>query len=983
MKPIFLKFRGINSYEEEFCVDFESLAKDGIFGIFGPTGSGKSTILDAITLALYGKVPRHNKNTHSSFINTASETAEVHFVFEAAMRVGGKSRFEIHRVYKRNNKGGVNVSKCLFRLTDGDILADRKEGEVNAAINAAVGLSYDDFTRSVFLPQGKFNEFMFLDSKDRGKMLERLFDLEEFGERLKLRVNAFESRAKMAVETCQLKVSFYGEISKELLAAKQDKLSVISEEIARLTEKRELFFAQREKYRALEAAYGQYLAARQELERLAAQAAEIEGAAAVLGGAKKASALQMPMDGLKSLTQQHEQAIESLAATQKLAKAVGAQAEKCEAEYRAARAAMETDFPDLLRKEQELNAHLERLREIEALEKEREELRARWKAAEEELNQKKLKEEKAGAKAAEIKALLDDVAQEKLDAGIDPESLKSLIDAAGLEKELRRKNDEIGVLETELSKHIEAVSGFAIDLTAKEHELSELFAKIESSLAGQLAQNLEDGLPCPVCGSLEHPKPARHGLHIAESDAHLERLQNEINNIKVKLGRARAMEENCAESLKKLAKDKAALVDSLAKYQKTLHTDSFEAALKAAIEKNTRRAALEEQEAALRAELDAVAEAQKSLFLEISQLGAAQDATRAAGLEKASVIEAKTAELGAFGDRLAAKAALSEVESQKLALTVALKESEDLKNKYQTEFVEAEKGLASLTERVQNLAAVRDAQQAAIEKELTACGFNSIAAAETAILPQSQMAVLEAEIRAYEQRTAELTNLLGSLSETLAEIDSPADIPEIAREAQEKFAATDATLMEKREVLAILSQEAAKMKTDLETVAELLAQKKGLEARHAALREIADLFRGNAFIKFLATRHLQYITNEATARLARMTGGRYAIEYDEDTNFIIRDDFNGGARRPPASLSGGETFMASLCLALALAAKIQMKSRTDLSFFFLDEGFGALDKDSLEGVVDALTALREENMAVGLITHVEELKSRIVDKIEL
>jgi exonuclease SbcC len=197
------------------------------------------------------------------------------------------------------------------------------------------------------------------------------------------------------------------------------------------------------------------------------------------------------------------------------------------------------------------------------------------------------------------------------------------------------------------------------------------------------------------------------------------------------------------------------------------------------------------------------------------------------------------------------------------------------------------------------------------------------------------------------------------------------------------LAAADATLMEKREVAAILSQEVAKMTVDLADAARLQSQKKGLEARHAALREIADLFRGNAFVKFLAARHLQYITNEATGRLARMTGGRYAIEYDEDAGFIIRDDFNGGARRPPASLSGGETFMASLCLALALSAKIQMKSRTDLSFFFLDEGFGSLDSDSLGTVMDALGQLHQENMTVGIISHVDEMKHRIHNKIEL
>ena len=874
MKPIFLKFRGINSYEEEFCVPFEELAKDGIFGIFGPTGSGKSTILDAITLALYGKVPRHNKNTHSSFINTASDTADVQFIFEAVLGGGKKSRFEVHRVYKRNNKGGVNVSKCLFRLVDGDILADRKEGEVNAAINAAVGLSYDDFTRSVFLPQGKFNEFMFLDSKDRGKMLERLFDLEEFGERLRLRVNAFESRARTAVETCQLKVSFYGEISDRMLTEKQNALDDVAEKIIRLAEEKELIFCDWEKYRNLEAAYVQYLAARQEQEEYTARTAKIECMAAMLNSAKKAYALQLPIDNLKSLVRQHGQAIESLADIQKLTKAVGVQAEKYESDHRAACAAMEADFPAMLRKEQGLNTHLERLKEIEGLEKEQEELRTRWKVEKEDLRERKYEEEKAGTKAAEIKRSLDEVMQEKMDADISPETLKALIDAAGLEKELYKKNDEISTLEAELSRHIKAVSGLSEDLTAKEHELSELFAKIQNNLAGQLAQNLNDGTPCPVCGSLEHPNPARHASHIAESDADLEHVQNEISNIKVKLGRARSMQENVAESLEKLSRDKVVLTNSLTKYQKCLSINDFEAALKVAFEKNTKRAVLEKQEAVLRLKLEEVAEVQKSLMLEISRLETAWDATRAAGVEKAASIEIKTAALEAFGDVAAAKTALAEVESQKLALTVTHKELEDLKTKYQAEYIEAEKGLVSLTERVQNLAAMRDVQQAAIEKELTACCFDSITAAADAILPQNEMAALEAEIQAYEQRAMELTNLLGNLSEVLAEADNPADIPKIAHSAQEKFALADAALIEKREAAAILSQEVAKIETDLEAVTELLLQKKSLEARHAALREIADLFRSNAFIKFLATRHLQYITNEATTRLARMTGGR-------------------------------------------------------------------------------------------------------------
>ncbi|MDR2183256.1 MAG: SMC family ATPase, partial [Clostridiales bacterium] len=780
MKPIFLKFCGINSYEEEFCIDFESLAAEGIFGIFGATGSGKSTILDAITLALYGKMPRHNKNTHSSFMNVALNTAYVEFIFEAALQGGGqRARFEIHRVYKRNSKGGVNISKSLLREVGGDILADRKESEVNAAIIANLGLNYEDFTRSVFLPQGKFNEFMFLDSRDRGKMLERLFDLEKFGEALKLRVNAVEARAEMAVEACALKISFYGDISQEKLSVKENLLAQTAAEVAHLADEKELFFAEREKYMALDAAYSQYLAARQERERHEARAARMESAAAALDAARAADALLKPINALKSLVSQHEQAKSSLSAMGQLAKTARQQAKMHDSEYQAAREAMETDFPALSEKEQQLNAHLERLFEIENAEREILDLRRKWKIEEGRLKQKRKHLEEGNAKIAEIKGILEDVSLRKLEASVDSEVLKMLIEAAGIEKDLYSKNHEIGALDGELSGHKGAVLDCSAALEAKQYLLSELFAKNQESLAGQLAQNLEDGLPCPVCGSLHHPAPANHTESL-DDGADSERLRDEIEDIKARLNRARAMQEAAAETLAKLEHDRDGLANSLAAYQKSLSLENFDTALQAAFEKNTARAALEEHETALRAELESLETAQKSLLLEVSRHVSAQEATRAAGKDKVLAVEAKRAALGAFGGHEEATAQLENVQSQKLALVITRKESEDLRNKYQLDSLEFEKNLASLTERAHNLAEMRGQQQAAIDEKLAACGFDSIEVALGASLPREQMAALEAEIEDYQQKKAETASLLANLSKVLEDIDNPQNIPEIA-----------------------------------------------------------------------------------------------------------------------------------------------------------------------------------------------------------
>ncbi|MCL2574557.1 MAG: SMC family ATPase [Defluviitaleaceae bacterium] len=982
MKPISLKFCGINSYETEFFIDFENLAKDGIFGIFGPTGSGKSTILDAITLALYGKIPRYNKTTPSDSMNVASNIAEVELSFDAVQENGKIARFEIHRVYKRNNKDGVNVSKCLFRLADGNIIADRKEREVNAAIISTIGLSYDDFTRSVVLPQGKFSEFMFLDSKDRSKMLERLFDLEKFGESLKSRINAFESRAKSDVDAYELKISFYGDISDELLAKKQHELNKISEEIGQLTKERELFFKQREEYKALETAYIQYLAASQGQEILLRQAQDIEDAKEALSDAIKAEALLVPIDNWKATTKQLEQASKSLAFTQELSKATGTQAEICEADYKKARKAKEDNLPILLKAEQELNSHLERFGEVAALEIELSTLREKWKTEEANLKSLKRNEESGSSSISELKTKLNDIVDKKLELAIEPEMLQSLIEASGIEKELNKMNQELDDKKKELSDYNANIAQQIQLLADLENELSKALAKHHVNLALQLSQNLANGIPCPVCGSIHHPHPASYNDSNA-NDMDLSKLQDRVRNAKTKLNHTQALLDGTKNNIKELSHEIDSLMKSLEGYTKLPLTDSFALALEMAFEKSKAHAALEKQETALRADVEIASQAQASLELAISRLEAEQEITYNAGLEKAAAIKTKKMALGNFGDLTSVQTELQNIEKQKNALAISEKESEDLKNKYQSELLKVERNLASLTERVAGLENTRQSQQQFIDKGLASSGFNNLEAIERAILPHEQRAALEIDIKNYEDKKTELTGLLTNSGNVLKNINDPTSIPEISNAMQEKFALADAELMSKRELSAILSQEITKISTDLVVVKGLIEQKKLLIARHTALNEIVSLFRGNAFIKFLAARHLHYITNEATIRLARMTGGRYAIEYDEDTNFIIRDDFNGGSRRPPASLSGGETFMASLCLALALSAKIQMKSYTDLSFFFLDEGFGSLDRDSLNTVVDALEALREENMVVGVISHVEEMKERIKNKLEL
>jgi exonuclease SbcC len=141
------------------------------------------------------------------------------------------------------------------------------------------------------------------------------------------------------------------------------------------------------------------------------------------------------------------------------------------------------------------------------------------------------------------------------------------------------------------------------------------------------------------------------------------------------------------------------------------------------------------------------------------------------------------------------------------------------------------------------------------------------------------------------------------------------------------------------------------------------------------------VFRGNSFVEYVAEEQLIQVSRGASNRLGQLTRGRYAIEVDSSNGFVIRDDANGGVKRPVSTLSGGETFLTSLALALSLSSQIQLRGKYPLEFFFLDEGFGTLDQELLDTVVTALEKLHMNAMSVGIISHVPELKARLTKKL--
>jgi len=211
MRPKLLEIEGLQSFRNKQVINFDDVSDTGLFGIFGPTGSGKSTILDAITLALYGKIKRAEGGTQG-IINTQCETARVSFTFEL-LKHGSQTAYIVERTYQKKKNSPASCEAKIARLIEINngterVLSD-KATEVSNKVKELIGLSHEDFMRAVVLPQNTFHEFLLLGNKERRQMLERIFYLEEYGTKLQEKLGRKMSEIRSLIDKLEGELSGY------------------------------------------------------------------------------------------------------------------------------------------------------------------------------------------------------------------------------------------------------------------------------------------------------------------------------------------------------------------------------------------------------------------------------------------------------------------------------------------------------------------------------------------------------------------------------------------------------------------------------------------------------------------------------------------------------------------------------------------------------------------------------------------------------
>ncbi|MEC0532621.1 SMC family ATPase [Bacillus spizizenii] len=1111
MKPIALSIKGLHSFREEQTIDFEGLSGAGVFGIFGPTGSGKSSILDAMTLALYGKVERAANNTHG-ILNHAEDTLSVSFTF--ALQTNHQISYKVERVFKRTDEMKVKTALCRFiEIRDEHTVLADKASEVNKRVEELLGLTIDDFTRAVVLPQGKFAEFLSLKGAERRHMLQRLFNLEQYGDRLvkKLRRQAQEANARkneMLAEQSGL-----GEASSEAVEQAEKALEQAEARLeamrknrdqakARFTEYQEIWNVQKEK-----AAY------EEEKKRLEEEQPQVDSMQKRLLEAETAAALKPYADRYAEAIQHEEKAEKEQTLAQKdLADRTAFFHQKHE-EYEEWRQHKSEKEPELLTEQEQLS----RLQEIEIKLSEAKQEEERKKA---ELQQK---EEALQSVMNELETVTDrltrgqnrqtELKQQLKSLQVTSDERKSCQQAAEMalrirqtEEQIRKEKKRSDALNLVLQKMNEEKSTLVQKTEAEKSNIIQAYEAVQTVyhmvcetersltrmteqakkrqqtlhsqrekarmalLTKELAEKLTAGKPCPVCGSTHHdPSASVHETY--ELDSNLEKnikqtdvllteaaaLSQEILSAKITL------EEQSARFIEQcpfLQTIQAPNLEAAASYENQPVQEAFDTAtiewkqvkqdilsvktrmaqvisayqesLKKADQLNE-KIGFEQREVdridSIIAELQSSMDSRLKMFKEAFQDQSVNEAEKwqQAIEEKdraAEECEKRIEKSIAFlAEHEAQKEKLREsghqLEREKLELHYAAERIKSVIADYEHELGDYAKGDSiqiKLRSVQQNLKLLKEKEQSLYEELQSAQTMlnqaKSRASASELTLKEAKDRLEKAEAAWLEHakstrftRTEEverslipaaelekmkagIDQFMDKLKQNAANLERVAEILAGRALSESEWSETVTALQEAEDAFGAAIEEKGAAAKALAVIRdhhkrfnEIEAELKKWQTHIDRLDKLQAVFKGNTFVEFLAEEQLESVARDASARLGMLTRQRYAIEVDSEGGFVMRDNANGGVKRPVSSLSGGETFLTSLSLALALSAQIQLRGEYPLQFFFLDEGFGTLDQDLLDTVVTALEKLQSDNLSVGVISHVQELRARLPKKL--
>ncbi len=1077
MRPVRLEISGFGPYSGKTVLDLDALGNKGLYLITGDTGAGKTTIFDAVTYALYGSASGTNRDD-DSMLRSKYASLDTPTYVELDFEYSGKI-YKVNRnpEYTRRAKRGGGVAQepanVVFTYPDGKAVSGIRD--VEAAVKDVIGLTEKQFKQIAMIAQGDFMKLITEDTGQRREILRHIFKTKNYQtlqdalkqESSALR-NACESHRgsinqyvggivcgeddEYTDEVKKLKeelppVEYICEVVEKLIARDKARAEVCTRESEELDEKlaevnariakaeeKEKAEAEHEKVSNMlsELQHRRKLLAEErekddlrkpELEQMTAELARVD--AEIPEYSKIAENKRIASDTERDIAENTElliKAVESKEAAEKKLEQIKDELAELE-DTGEKMAVLSSEREKLEKRAEELDKLSQMLEECEKIE-------ADVKRAETELREEQFEHDrlmKSGDKLSEDTEREKKRRSELEKCGEERERL--LREEENLIKrqdQLKKLSEDIGAWKNCLSDYKKAGSAYKeaadiAEMIAADYEKN--YRAFLDDQAGVLAEGLKSGEPCPVCGSCEHPAPAKKQVK-APSEAELDELKKKVENARAEAerrsssasalkGKAEQLERALADSTKELlgcGSDKWAQrceheLKNCESERNELEKKLAETGkLIAERDKLTLDIASKEKQAA--GILTAIAAADKKL----TELRGKKDRTEGEAKQKRIEAERKAAEI--IGEEktgdirsliTSEKLILNNKQIQNSAELAEEKKKAAHRKELEELIPKGEKYISEKTQSITEYTAVKAAAESRLGELSERMAdlkerlhFESGEAAEKYAaslqkkINEIRKAIESAEqaMKGIEKQCSEEAGKLKQLTEQLeglGDMDSAAEIAERTRLTEERSKLT--------EKLRKLHTQLTMNRTAIENIRDGSSELSELEERYKWIRNLSDTANGKLSDQskfmletYIQTAYFDRIIARANERLKVMSEGQYTLvrrtEYEDKRAQVgleldVIDHYNGSSRSVK-TLSGGESFKASLSLALGLSDEIQCSAGgIKLDTMFVDEGFGSLDENSIEQAMRALNTLSEGNRLVGIISHVQALKQRI------
>jgi exonuclease SbcC len=1056
MRILEVRFKNLNSLVGEWQIDLThpAFVSDGIFAITGPTGAGKSTILDAICLALYGRTPRLNKVTKSGNEIMSRQTGEcfAEVTFEAQT---GRYRchWSQHRA-RRKPDGELQAPKHEIANADSGEIFESKIRGVADQIESATGMDFDRFTRSMLLAQGGFAAFLQAAPDERAPILEQITGTEIYSQ---ISVRVHERRREeqetlnlLQAETAGIEVldaEQEREVAEALVAKQKEETGLaagvaetgnaiawlntidgLKKEIANLAGEAsalqsefEVFKPDRGKLgRALSAASldGAYATLTATRKQQADDNAGLKAEEEALPGLESSATEQA--EALKSAEQQTASAKEELKAAattlqkvrsidQKLTdqkKAVSEEEEGC----KKATAKIDADKKARLEEQDKRSKAHETLDLVDGYLKEH--AQDEWLIS----GLAGIEERIGGLLSKQNEIVQKEAAHEATNTTLEL-ATKSLDDCQK-QSGIRKQALEDALKQLQQGK--DALSQLLGDRFLREYRTEKETLLREMSFLTKIAEledhraKLEDGKPCPLCGATEHPFAegnvpvpdeterkidalTRLISKAEEQEAAIKKLEDAERLARTNLTGAETLESAAANDKKAAEKALAEVKDGLEKLRADFTerrqavatklqplgvADIPETDISSLIE--TLKARLKAWEAQVKNKAD-IEKQIADIDSEVKRLGAVIETQSTALAEKLERLEAFKTELVAASDERNALYGDKNPDDEERRLNKAISDAEgaekqarDRHNELQQEWNTAKAHVESLKKRIHQ----REPELMRLETEFSAAlapvGFSNEEQFLAAMLPSEARAELTATAKDLDERQTDLKARQKDRETRLATETARKVTDKSLEELEPRFKEQEETLQELRDFIAglkhKLSENAAARERIKEKQTAIEAQKKECR-RWENLHELIGSADGKKYRNFAQGLTFEMMIGHANRQLQKMTD-RYLLARDDaqPLELNVVDNYQAGEIRSTKNLSGGESFIVSLSLALGLSQMASKNVRVDS--LFLDEGFGTLDEEALDTALETLSGLQQEGKLIGVISHVARTKGK-------